>query len=102
MQRDRQSLVRRALQPFLSGDCTWAVLTGADHRKATYTLQNEGAALLEGGVYGGEVIMACHAASQCGADIFLADRSKALSNARLRAAQTEERLRMIERMPEGV
>jgi hypothetical protein len=101
VQQDRLSLVQRALQPFLSKDSTWGALSGTSHHKDMYTLQNEGAALLEGGVYGGEVIMACHAATQCGADIYLADRSKALSNARLLAAQREDRLRMLEHMPEG-
>lgn len=101
VQQDRQSVVQRALRPFLSEGSIWSRLTGSEHRRDAHVLQNEGAALLEGGVYGGEVIMACHAATACGADIVLADREKALSNARLLAARQAERLHRLQHMPDG-
>ena len=101
VEQDRQSVVQRALRPFLAESSIWARLTANDHHRHAHVLQNEGAALLEGGVYGGEVIMACHAATACGADIVLADRDKALSNARLLAARRAERLHRLQRMPDG-
>ena len=62
-------------------------------RRAAFMLNNEGAALLEGAIYGSEVILACQAAATIGAEVVLADRSKTISNARLAHAVAEERLR---------
>lgn len=88
--KERTQLVRHALQPFLTSGTLWEALTAPRCKRAGSRLSNEGSALLEGGIYGSEVILACEAAVTCGADIIAADRSKQVSDARLRAAAQRE------------
>jgi hypothetical protein len=88
---NRGAVVEHATRVYTDPGAIWsAVLGGVDPRAAS-TLGNEGAAILEGAVYGSEVILAAKAAAECGADVVLADRSRAISKARLHAATLLER-----------
>lgn len=71
------------------------------HAWHEHRLANEGAAQLEGGFYGSEVLQAANAAVSCGADIIAADRSKPLSRARLQAAITQKLDEELSRLEGG-
>jgi hypothetical protein len=100
--KDYQSLVSAAVQPFLTNEVISSGIGSYTFKKSCQRLANEGAALLEGGWYGSEVILSALAAVECGADIVAADRDKILSNARLQAATDAGQLHALQSIPEGV
>lgn len=100
-EKNRSGIVEHALRPFLTSGSIFDIHSLNRPRQA-YTLQNEGSALLEGGIYGSEVVLACEAAMACGSAIVLADRNKALSNVRLQAAMQSHRLKRVAALPDGV
>jgi hypothetical protein len=100
-EKNRSAIIEHALRPFLTSGSIFDILT-ANLTCQANTLQNEGSALLEGGIYGSEVVLACEAAMACGSAIVLADRNKALSNVRLQAAMHSHRLKKLAALPDGV
>lgn len=88
---NRVAVVEHATRVYTHPGAIWSAVLGGVDSRAAITLSNEGAAILEGAVYGSEVILAAQAAAECGADVVLADRSRAISKARLYAATLLER-----------